>query len=214
MKLNRKKFIWFLILIFLGFPANLDADQKDTSDEDVAEEKANYLLDSLLLTTGIITQYPLIHELGHWIGGGIVGENIEFSISEFGGWNTKKEISNENKNIVSSSGFIFPVIISEAILDTPAPKDNPYVMGLVLGPLIHNASYIIQDSTGVRSRNYNDFETMDKAGIGREITYPIALILPAIQVWRLTRNKEAKSRWNLWMGVSESRSGINISFKF
>lgn len=214
MKILRDKFIWALILLLLAFPANLNARQKNISKEKSIKKEANYFLDSLLLTAGILSQYPLTHELGHYLGGRIAGVNLEFEESHIGGLNFKNNLSNQDKNIGASSGFIFPVIVSETMLDTHAPKDNPYIMGLILGPLIHNTSYIVQDLTGIKNDDYNDFETMDKAGIGREITYPIALIIPLVQVWRLTRNKKAKSRWNLWMGVSEHESVVDVSFRF
>lgn len=172
----------------------------------------NYLLDFSLFVAGVVTQYPLTHEAGHWIAGKATGNNIEFS--ELGGSKIKGKPSKQDKNIVALSGFIFPIIVSEISLDVPISKGNPYVMGLILGPLIHNTSYIIQDIINAKSSGYNDFETMDKAGLDREITYPIALIIPVIQIWRLTRDKEAKSRWNLWMGVSNNQAGAVMSYKF
>lgn len=205
-------FILVLVSIILGFPTNLIANQENSSINVEEEKKANYLLDSFLLTAGILTQYPLTHEVGHWIASRATGNNVEFS--ELGGGTIKGNPSDQDKNIVASSGFIFPMIISEASLDVPLSKGSPYIMGLIIGPLIHNASYIIQDIFNAKSDKYNDFETMDKAGLGREITYPVSLIIPAIQVWRLISNKDFKSRWGFWMGASEKGGSLAMNYKF
>lgn len=175
----------------------------------------NYLLDFSLVAAGIFTQYPLTHSLGHWFGGRLIEKDVKFSSSNIGGWDIEdKEISDQDRNIIGSSGFIFPMIISELALDTPLPKGNPYIIGLVLGPLIHNISYIIQDRMRIKNDEYNDFHLMSKAGLGREITYPIALIIPAIQAWRLISNKDFRSRWDLWMGASEKGANLAMNYKF
>lgn len=178
------------------------------------KEEPNYLLDFSLVAAGILTQYPLTHELGHWFGGRLVGKNVEFSSSNIGGGKIGENVSDEDVNIIGSSGFVFPMIVSEIALDTPLPKGNPYVMGLVLGPLIHNISYIIQDSTKIKDDKYNDFHAMAEAGLGREITYPVVLIIPAIQAWRLISNKDFKSRWGFWMGASEKGISLAMNCKF
>lgn len=177
------------------------------------KEEPNYLLDLSLMIAGIFTQYPFTHEVGHYFGGRLAEKDVEFRSSNIGG-SIGDETSNEDVNIIGSSGFIFPMIISELALDTPLPKGNPYVMGLILGPLIHNISYIIQDSSGVKDKEYNDFHLMSEAGLGREITYPVALIIPAIQAWRLISNKDFKSRWGFWMGASEKGVNLAMNYKF
>lgn len=199
-----------IFIIFLIFPQSCPAEP----NQNIEKEEPNYLLDFSLVVAGIFTQYPITHELGHYFGGRLAQKDVEFRSSNVGGPIIGDEASNEDINIIGSSGFIFPMIVSEIALDTPLPKSNPYVMGLVLGPLIHNISYIIQDSTKIKDDEYNDFHLMSEAGMGREITYPVALIIPAIQAWRLISNKDFKSRWGFWMGASEKGANVAANYKF
>ncbi len=148
-----------------------------------------------MLAAGMATQFPATHELGHILSAKLYGKNIKFE--KMGRWHFADNFSQEEKSITTVSGFIFPMIMSEIILDSRIPKDNAYSIGLVWGPLIHNLIYIIQDSTGAREDGTNDFEAMSKAGLKRNITYPLALIIPAIQVYRLSQDKEFGKKWNL-----------------
>lgn len=196
-----------IFIISLIFPQICPAKP----NQNIEKEEPNYLLDFSLLAAGIFTQYPLTHEIGHWVGGRVTEKNIEFSSSNIGEWDIRgKKISDQDKNIIVSSGFILPIIVSEAILDLPISKSNPYTIGIIISPLVHNISYIIQDIAEVKDEKYNDFETMEKAGIGREWTYSLALIIPAIQCYRLLQDKDFKTRWDIWFGGDK----IGIEYKF
>lgn len=205
MRLHKRKA--FILVFLLLYP--LSAKAKPVSDDSV-KKKPSYLTNSLLLIVGILTQYPVAHEIGHWIGGRVMGNDIEFNASNLGGFDIDKRSSRQDKSIISSSGFIFPMLVSEMVIDTSVSKGNPYIMGLIIGPLVHNTSYIIQDLTDSKSDNYNDFETMEKAGIGREWTYSLALIIPAIQCYRLSQDKNFKIKWNIWFGGDK----IGVEYKF
>lgn len=196
-------------MVVLFFPVIAWGEVKESPD--IEYPKADYLTDSFLVTLGIVTQFPVTHELGHYLGGQLVGKNLKVEKIEM--QKVDEDLQSNEKNTIAISGFSLPLIVSEITLDTNIPKNNPYVMGLILGPLLHNTVYIIRDSTGVTGKA-NDFEMMNKAGLKRSITYPLALILPVIQVWRLTQNKDFKKKWNVWMGIDRKEIVVGLNIKF
>jgi hypothetical protein len=203
-----KKFNITLFLI-LFIPLNILAEQNPP------EPKTNYLKDFSLLTAGVLTQYS-VHEFGHYIGFLAAGKGSEIIYSHNGNFRLEGDLSNRSKNTIAASGFVLPLVVSETMLDSKISKGNPYVMGLILGPLMHNTFYITRDLSENRRNKHNDIHQMNQNGINREITYPLMIILPAIQVYRLSRDEEAKEKWNIWMRIqgNQNKTLLTVGYNF
>jgi len=165
---------------------------------------------------GIFTQYG-VHEAGHYFGGEAVGAGVNFRGG--GKWNFSGEPSESDKRAVYASGFALPYIVSEALLDSPrVQKDDPYAMGVILGPALHNLAYIVQDATGIGGGRGNDFAGMSRAGLGREVTYPILMGLAAYQTHRLFKelrsNKKSKKSMKSSFWVSPEKGGLMAGWTY
>jgi len=170
-----------------------------------------------LFIGGLATEY-IIHDLSHYLAGVIVGEDIK--AKDIGNrWEFKENPSNSKKKIILAAGFAGPICISEYFLNSKVSRDNPYIAGIVIAPFLHNTLYILGDSIGFIDDKHNDFETMDNAGLKREVTYPLAILIPAFQSWKffkkLRKNKKEESRISLKVNYL-AREGLiaSIEWKF
>ncbi|MCK4553317.1 hypothetical protein KAT80_03875 [Candidatus Pacearchaeota archaeon] len=175
---------------------------------------SNFLLNLLGFGAGLATEVG-VHELGHYLGAKASGANMKFQ-NLSGRWNFEGQASDSQKRITYASGFALPMIVSEALLNSNAPKDNFYVKGLISAPFIHNLLYVMRDLTGMINNQYNDFEGMSKAGLKREITYPLMLGIPAFQVYRLWKNKESKKipKYNFSINPVQRGNGFMAKFDY
>jgi len=178
---------------------------------------SNYgLADWLEFSGGLLTEIGL-HEGGHYIGAKVIGENIKFSGLD---WEFEGNPASGKKNAIYLSGFALPMIVAEVALDYPdIPKDDPFVKGIIYGPLLHNIVYIIKDVVN-KGGNRNDFEGMERNGLSREVTYPLTLLVPLFQVWRLSGQTEEvydnsfTSRITPNLYPTHGGLGIYFSFRF
>ena len=74
----------------------------------------------------------------------------------------------------------------------------------------------MRDLTGMINNQHNDFEGMSKAGLKREITYPLALGIPALQVYRLWKNKKTKKipKYNFSINPPQKGNGFMAKFDY
>jgi hypothetical protein len=205
--------IFILSLIFTQIC--FASEQFTLSNNQIKEEESSLLLDAFGLLLGAGIQI-VVHEGGHWLGAKIVDREIKFKDDYIGGFDIidRKTDTKEEERIISMSGFLLPLTISELALDL-APNDNPFVVGLILGMAVHNTFYLIQDiSGGVNNNDYNDFEVMEQAGLGRGITQSVLIAASVIQIGRLCMDKNFKSKWGFGVGASENGINMAMNYKF
>ena len=93
-------------------------------------------------------------------------------------------------------------------------KDNPFWIGAILGPSIHSLAYILRDATGNIPKDYSDFDGMEKAGLKKEITYPILLGISALQSYRLLKNPDAKKKLKFWVNPRPDKVAAGFTYDF
>ena len=196
-----------------GLDSKVDSNKKDDK-----KSKWGLLADLAEVAAGAGAQY-LIHKAGHGVGAAISGTDIKYTDS-LGNWEYQtRDRSNIQIIATRASGFGLPLLISQKLLDNDkVPKNNPWVAGLIIGPALHNLIYVAADATNMLNKDYNDIEEMDRAGMGRGITYPLLLGISAIQTYRLVKEikKSKKSGFNVWVNPPVGRSGFNagITYRF
>jgi hypothetical protein len=201
-------FVFFLILAGKCFAA----EKIILSDEIPKSEKENVNIhfDIPIMIISGLTQRYFIHEWGHSAGAGIIGKEIDQDFIETGDWELKSKITNEDRKIIYSSGMISSMLFSEILLDAGVSKNNPVVVGSIIGTFIHHVCYAIWDSFLKKEGEDSDFGHMEEAGLSRNITYPIALLIPAIQTYRVLNSEEFSKKLGLWWGGDS----IGIEYRF
>jgi hypothetical protein len=178
------------------------------------------LVDWFKFGTGAVFQF-YGHKASHGIGAGLSGTDISYT-DLAGNWEYGPGKHSDWQIIVTSgAGLVGPLLVSEWVLrDDDIDKNNPFVMGAIWEPLVHNAIYVVLDVLGSLKRGYNDLEKLDWAGVPKAVTYPLVILVPAIQVWRAYEKGEGNDKsllasrvnWNVGPTHGGARFNVIISF--
>lgn len=164
-----------------------------------------------LLLMGVIAGI-VVHEFSHFMVAKISGTSFEWPASGFDGpfvplWRIAPETPVSSRIAVAVAGFVGSAVVSEAIMYIPqVPKDNLFILGLLLHATLNNLLYPITDA----ARNgYGDIDSLRKDNVNVTQLHIPLILYSLLTISRLVLlDKDFKSRFNPW--AKPRSSGANV----
>ena len=168
-----------------------------------------------LLLAGCVTAI-IVHELAHLVVAASVGLNLRWPSGGFEGpliplWRLEGDVTPGNIQAVASAGFIASALTTETLLLLPqVPKDNLFVVGLLLTSIMNNLLYPITD---LALGGYGDYEILRETGTNLAQIHVPVLLHSAFALCRLFfLEDEFLARFNPW--ATPKDAGITIVFQW